>query len=116
MTRIERFTPIQRLLHFLLILTFVTQSVTGVARMYITTDWGQALASLFGGYHSAIYIHKLVGLLMLILFCANTIYLLTRVDWRRFPRCLYGPDSLLPRLEDAGQTVQHTGWLIGRAG
>jgi hypothetical protein len=31
----------------------------------------------------------------------------------QLPKKLYGPDSLLPRLEDLGQALQHVGWIIG---
>lgn len=115
MTRIKRFTPVQRLFHLALMLSFAIQSVTGVARMYISTEWGQSLASLFGGYKGLLDIHKQVGLFMLVLFGIHVVYLLWIIDWRRFPRSIYGPDSILPRFEDLGQIFQHTGWLIGKA-
>ncbi len=115
MTRIKRFTPIQRLFHLALMLSFVIQAVTGIARIYITTDWGQVLASFFGGYNGTLEIHKYVGLFMLALFIVHAVYLLWIIDWRRFPRSVYGPDSILPRLEDLDQVVQHSGWLIGKA-
>jgi len=115
MTRIKRFTPIQRLFHLALMLSFAIQAVTGVARIYIPTEWGQSLASLFGGYNGALEIHKYVGLFMLALFAVHAVYLLWIIDWRRFPRSIYGPDSILPRLEDLDQVFQHSWWLIGKA-
>jgi len=115
MTRIKRFSPVQRLFHLALMLSFAIQAVTGVARIYISTEWGQSLASLFGGYNGALEIHKYVGLFMLALFIVHAVYLLWIIDWRRFPRSIYGPDSILPRLEDLDQVVQHSWWLIGKA-
>ncbi len=115
MVRIKRFTPIQRLFHLALLLFFVIQALTGVTLIYISTEWGQSLASLFGGYYGVRDIHKQVGLFMLALFGLHAVYLLWIIDWRRFPRSLYGPDSILPRLEDLRQMFQHTGWLIGKA-
>lgn len=115
MIRIKRFTPIQRLFHLALMLSFATQAATGVIRLYIVTEWGQSLASLFGGYSGVLDIHKKVGLFMAALFGLHVIYLLWIIDWRRFPRSIYGPDSILPRWEDLGQMFQHLGWLIGKA-
>ncbi|MBC8247727.1 MAG: cytochrome b/b6 domain-containing protein [Deltaproteobacteria bacterium] len=115
MTRIKRFSPIQRLFHLALMLSFAIQAVTGVVRIYISTEWGQSLASLMGGYSGALEIHKYVGLFMLFLFVVHAVYLLWIIDWRRFPRSIYGPDSILPRLEDLDQMVQHSWWLIGKA-
>jgi cytochrome b subunit of formate dehydrogenase len=38
---------------------------------------------------------------------------LLRIDWRRFPKSILGPDSLLPRKEDFGQALHHAGWILG---
>ena len=111
--RIKRFTPAQRVFHLLLMLSFVTQSATGLAQMYIGTPWGRFLASLFGGSQQALYIHYRVGVFMIALLCIHVLYIFIRIDWKRFPKSVYGPDSLLPRKEDLGQTIQHVGWLLG---
>jgi len=46
-TRIRRFSPLQRLFHLFLMLTFLTQASTGLARMFIETRWGKNLAGFF---------------------------------------------------------------------
>lgn len=113
MKRIKRFTPAQRLFHLILMLSFVFQSVSGLARMYVGTEWGLSLANLFGGFQEALILHKWVGLFMLTGFGVHLLYLLIKIDWRRFPKSVYGPDSLLPRLEDASQALQHAKWMVG---
>jgi cytochrome b subunit of formate dehydrogenase len=50
---------------------------------------------------------------MLALLAVHVLYVLLRIDWRRFPKSIYGPDSLLPRREDLGQALQHAGWILG---
>jgi cytochrome b subunit of formate dehydrogenase len=113
MTRIKRFTAAQRLFHLLLMLSFVSQATTGLSMMYIEIDWGRSLAAFFGGYKGALNFHKLGGLFMLVLFIFHALYMLIKIDWQRFPKSVYGPDSLLPRSEDFGQALQHVGWLLG---
>jgi cytochrome b subunit of formate dehydrogenase len=113
--KIKRFTPFQRLFHVLLMLSFITQGTTGLSRMYIETRWGSSLASFFGGYQGALTVHRWAGLFMLVLFSVHVLYVLANVNWRRFPKSVYGPDSLLPRLEDLFQSVQHVGWFLGMA-
>ena len=110
---IRRFTPVQQLSHLLLVLSFITQAATGLSRMYIETHWGRFLASLFGGYERALAVHKWGGIFMLALFCAHVIYVLVKIDWRQFPRSIFGPDSLLPRWTDVCQALQHLGWFLG---
>lgn len=50
---------------------------------------------------------------MLLAFVVHLLYILISIDWRRLPGSIYGPDSLLPRLEDLGQAIKHVGWIIG---
>jgi cytochrome b subunit of formate dehydrogenase len=113
MARIKRFTPAQRLFHLLLMLFFLIQAATGLARLYSATNWGRFLVSFFGGTSKALAIHWWVGLFMLALLAVHVLYVLISVDWRRFPKSVYGPDSLLPRKEDLVQALQHAGWLLG---
>ena len=111
--RLLRFSPTQRLFHIGLVVTFLIQSATGLARMYMETGWGQALGRAFGGYDNARTVHIYVGIIMLCGLAAKTVYLLTRVDWKRFPASLFGPDSLIPRPVDVVQFFQHIGWMLG---
>ena len=113
--RIRRFSLGQRLFHFLLMLSFLTQAATGLSRMYIETQWGRSLASFFGGYQWALTIHKWVGVFMLVLFGVHLIYVLRKIEWRRLPKSLIGPDTLLPRWSDVRQALQHVGWFLGRS-
>lgn len=113
--RLRRFTLIQRIFHVLLMISFLVQAATGTARMFIETAWGQSLASVFGGYDGCLSVHKPVGLFMLVLFGLHILYVLVQINWRKFPRALYGPDSLLPRLADLSQFLRHVAWFFGLA-
>ncbi len=110
-TRIRRFTPVQQLFHLLLILTFMTQAATGLARLFIETSWGKWLAWLFGGYEACRTIHIYVGIFMICLFVLHVFYVLAKFNWKE----PYGPDSLLPRFKDVKDFFQHVGWFFGIA-
>lgn len=109
MTRIRRFTPVQRLFHLLLMLSFLTQAATGLSRLYIETGWGRSLAAWFGGFEGALAVHKWVGLFMIALFLLHLLYLLVTIKGRYFA----GPDTLLPRPKDVGDFFRHVGWFFG---
>ena len=111
--RIKRFSPLQRIFHLLLMLSFLTQGATGLSRMYIETSWGKWLSLLFGGYESALKVHKFVGIFMVCGFLIHILYLLFKIDWTNFPGSLLGPDSLLPQLKDVKEFFQHIGWFLG---
>ena len=112
-TRIIRFSPLQRLFHVLLMLSFLTQGATGLSRMYVETPWGRALGSVFGGYESALAVHKRVGIFMICGFMVHILYLLSKVNWRKFPRSLFEPDSLVPQPRDVKDFFRHVGWFVG---
>ena len=112
--RIRRFSLSQRLFHFLLMLSFLTQAATGFSRLFIETNWGQSLASFFGGYQSALIVHERVGIFMLALFGAHLLYITRKIPWRRLSVYLKGPDSLLPQWVDLRLAFQHVCWFFGR--
>ncbi|MBC15957.1 MAG: cytochrome C [Desulfovibrio sp.] len=107
--RLKRFTPTQKAFHALLMLSFLIQSVTGMARMYIETSWGQMLANTLGGYDNSLVIHKAVGIFMLILFVCHLIYAIFIL----FTRKLDKEDSLMPGRKDLRQFLSHMRWMIG---
>lgn len=111
--RLSRFTPVMRLWHFALIIIFMLMTVTGLAWMYIETPWGQTLASWFGGYQLTVEIHKIAGLVLLAGFALHVIYVLTKVDWSKFPGSLFGPDMLTMTFGDVGKIFKHIGWIFG---
>lgn len=111
--RIRRFSPVQRLFHLFLLITFLIQSMTGLSRMYIETAWGRALSRCLGGYENARDIHIYVGLSMLCVFLIHAIYLIIKIDWKKIHHSLLGPDSLVPALIDIRRIFQHMAWFIG---
>ena len=111
--RIRRFNAVDRLFHLFLMLTFLTQSATGFSRLFYTTSWGKALGQAFGGYETSVNIHKSVGVVMIFGFLIHTVYLISRVNWKNLPKSVFGPDSLVPNLDDARNLWQGIRWFFG---
>ncbi|GAB6056969.1 formate dehydrogenase subunit gamma [Desulfonatronum parangueonense] len=112
-TRIKRFTLTQRLFHLVLMITFLIQAATGLARMYHETSWGQGVGYLFGGFDASLTVHIYVGIFMIVAFLVHVIYALFKMKWRPFPSALFGPDSLMPRFSDMKQFFLHLRWIFG---
>lgn len=113
--RIKRFTPVQRLFHLGLMLTFLIQGATGLGRMYIETNWGKYIAWCFGGYETSLVVHKVVGFIMLAGFAVQGLYILSKVDFKRLPWCLLDPDSIIPGPRDGINALKHVLWMLGLA-
>ena len=111
--RIRRFNTVDRLFHLFLMVTFLTQSATGFSRLFFTTSWGKALSDVFGGYEATLNIHKTAGVVMMVGFAIHTAYLLTRVNWQNLPKSIFGPDSLVPNLDDARNFFKGLRWFLG---
>ena len=103
---LKRFTRIQRLYHFFLMLTFLIQAGTGFSRLFITTNFGRSLSGVFGGYETAIFIHFWVGVLMIAGFVVHSIYLIWNINWQNPLKSIMGPDSLVLNLKDAQHLFQ----------
>jgi cytochrome b subunit of formate dehydrogenase len=110
---IKRYNRVQRLFHLVIIIVFLLQAGTGFSRLFITTDFGRYLTRLFGGYDTAILIHFWGGIAMVTVFTLHVIYLLAKVNWRKWEISIFGPDSLVPNLEDARHLLERVLWFSG---
>jgi cytochrome b subunit of formate dehydrogenase len=110
---VERFSPGARWMHTLLVTCFMVLSVTGIAWMYIETDFGKAMAWPFGGIDGALWIHRLFGLVLVITFTAHIVYL-ARTALVGRSNALSGPDSLVWTWKDFSAMFQHIAWLLGK--
>jgi cytochrome b subunit of formate dehydrogenase len=113
-TKIKRFTTPDRLFHVALLVTFITQTITGLGRLYFPTSWGKSVCSLFGGYESTTSVHIWVGIFMIAVFLVHVVYALTRVLWRGGKAGLSNPDYLTPSFRDLRQWWQSLRCLFGR--
>jgi len=113
--KLRRFSVTHRLWHLGLIVIFMTLSVTGIAWMYLETPWGKSVAGWFGGWENTLEIHKIAGLVMLAGFAGHILYMLYKIDWKRFPGSLLGPDTLVFQWVDIKGFFKHLGWIFGLA-
>ena len=112
-TRIKRFSRTDRIFHLILMLTFLAQSATGFGRLFFHTPWGKTLCGIFGGYETATLIHHWVGGIMIAGFLVHCLLLAAKMDWRHPVKSIFGPDSLVPNLQDAKHLWQRILWFFG---
>lgn len=113
-SHVHRLNTTEALFHTVLVITFMILSITGLAWMMIESPLGQALASLFGDYHGAILIHRIVGLVMLAFFVLHIVYLASRVDWSNPVKSFASPGSIAWKPSDFKNFWQHLLWVLGR--
>ncbi len=60
----RRFKPYQRLMHAILMFTFIGCSLSGLPLLFPYTGWAEGLVRLFGGFEGAALVHRVCAALV----------------------------------------------------
>jgi cytochrome b subunit of formate dehydrogenase len=113
----QRFSRLNRGLHALMIVSFMTLALTGLTLKFSYTAWASVLSHLFGGFETAGNVHRAAATLMLAIFAAHLVDLVRLKNreyggsWRAL---LFGPDTMLPTLKDLRDFRDTMRWFVGR--
>ncbi|MEY4386116.1 MAG: hypothetical protein RLY20_1399 [Verrucomicrobiota bacterium] len=124
-----RFVPFERFLHFLVVTSFLLLVITGMPLKFYYTDWAKTIFAVLGGAESARMLHRFGALVTFLYFglhvasltigaWANRGFLRDpatgKVHFKRFFTALFGPDSMVPTLQDWHDFVAHNKWFFGK--
>lgn len=110
----RRFTWAERVMHALLMLSFVGCALSGLPLLYSAKPWAVELAHLLGGFQAAGAIHRVSAFVMLSTFACHLLLLFRRALARRdFLGLVWGPDSLVPQPQDAIDMYRNFKWFVG---
>jgi len=110
-----RFDRYDRLLHGLLMASFLGLSLTGLPLLFAEERWALRMARLLGGYGVTGLLHRFFASLLIACFLFHLARLLHKVYVRKQRGILWGPDSLVPQPRDVVQMLQHFRWFVGLA-
>jgi cytochrome b subunit of formate dehydrogenase len=124
-----RFTPFDRFLHFLVVTSFLLLVITGMPLKFYYTDWAKTLFDIIGGAQSARALHRF-GAMVTFLYFALHLFDLIKTCWsnrgsvrnpetgkfelRRFFGAVFGPDSMVPTMQDLREFIAHQKWFFGK--
>jgi len=111
-----RFSRLNRTLHVVMIVTFMSLALTGMTLKFSYTAWAGTLSHLLGGYESAGYIHRLAAVLMVGIFILHINDLVRRkkkesLSWKAL---VTGPDTMMPTKRDLTDLIGSLRWFLGR--
>ena len=127
--RFTRFTPFERFLHLLVVTSFLLLVITGMPLKFYYTEWAKAIFSLLGGAEVARSLHHFGAIVTFTYFGLHLIELAGslwrrrralrdpatgRFALRRLWGALFGPDSMVPALQDWRDFIAHQKWFFGR--
>ena len=112
--RVLRFERYERVLHGLLMLSFLGLSLTGLPLLFAEAGWGARMVAVVGGYGVTSVLHRLFAVLLIAVFVAHLARVLQKLYVRKELGILWGPDSLVPQPRDVVQMAQHFRYFVGR--
>ena len=109
-----RFDRYHRVLHGLLMLSFLGLALTGLPLLFNEAPWAAVLARVFGGFHTAGILHRTFAALLITVFSAHVFRLLYRLFVNKELFILWGPASMTPQPRDLVEMLRHMRWFLGR--
>lgn len=110
-----RFSRLNRILHVLMIVSFLTLSLTGMTLKFSYTGWARFLSRVFGGFESAGYLHRFAAVIMIIVFITHIIdiFRLRKKEFTSWKALLTGRNSMLFNRKDWEDLKNSFKWFIG---
>jgi cytochrome b subunit of formate dehydrogenase len=112
----QRFTRLNRVLHIIMIVSFMSLALTGMTLKFSYTGWAATLSRLFGGFETAGYIHRVAAVFMFGIFIVHLtdLWRQARRSHTSLRKLLFGPDTMLPTKKDLKDFVGSLKWFLGR--
>ena len=114
--RIRRFTPLQRILHILMVVSFLLLALTGMLVKFSNNDWAQFMVGIFGSIETASYLHRFAALLLFGVFITHIVDLfrMKKRHYSSWKQLLFGKDSMLPNKKDWEDLKGSIKWFISK--
>jgi cytochrome b subunit of formate dehydrogenase len=124
-----RFVPFERLLHFMMVSSFLLLVITGMPLKFYYTDWAKVVFAIIGGPDTARMLHRFGAVITFIYFSLHVTSLVGKawkgrkslrnpvdgkLHWSRLGKVVFGPDSMVPSMQDWHDLVAHNKWFFGK--
>jgi cytochrome b subunit of formate dehydrogenase len=112
--QVRRFGPWWRLGHLLFAVSLMLLTLTGMSLMYAETAWAPVVMKLLGGPKVAGIVHRVNAVIFTGVFVVHLVYIAVHIGrrWKTFK--WFGPDSLIPSLQDLKDVIAMFKWFFGR--
>jgi len=112
----RRFNRLQRMLHGMVIVSFLTLAVTGMTLNFSYDPWAQWIAPALGGFQSAGTLHRMGAFLTFFYFSRHLVDLFSRrkasgKSWKEF---IFGADGMMFNKRDMVEASGTLKWFVGR--
>jgi cytochrome b subunit of formate dehydrogenase len=124
-----RFVPFERLLHFMMVSSFLLLVITGMPLKFYYTAWARVVFAIIGGPDTARMLHRFGAVITFIYFSLHVMSLIGK-GWKgrkslrdpadgklhpaRLWHVVFGPDTMVPSIRDWHDLVAHNKWFFGK--
>jgi cytochrome b subunit of formate dehydrogenase len=111
-----RFTNLNRALHVVMVVSFLSLALTGMTLKFAYTNWAAILSHVFGGFETAGYIHRVAAFAMITIFIVHLVDINRRRkrEFGSWKKMLFGPDTMLFTKKDLKDLIGNLKWFIGK--
>jgi len=124
-----RFTPFERFLHLMMVTSFLVLVITGMPLKFYYTDWAKMMFRWLGNAEVARTLHHYAAVVTFAYFVLHVSSLVRnfwkgrsalrdpatgKVTLRRAWTLVFGPDSMVPSVQDWRDFVAHQKWFFGK--
>jgi cytochrome b subunit of formate dehydrogenase len=111
--RVKRFGIMERILHFLMALAFLTLAGTGLPLKYAHSDMATWLVNNVIGFEKAALLHRIAAFTMGIVFFTHIVKIIYKAFVKKEKGMFSGVNSLVPRWQDFKDFFNHIAYFIG---
>jgi cytochrome b subunit of formate dehydrogenase len=111
-----RFSRKQRIMHLVMLLSFFTLALTGMALKFSYMDWAYILSQMLGGHEAMAVLHRIgaVALIGLFVYHLRDVFKAKRSSGKSWLGFISDRNSLMFNLDDVKQFWQSVRWFFGR--
>ena len=111
----ERFSRLNRAMHVIMIVSFISLALTGMTLKFSYTKWASVLSHLLGGFETAGYIHRTAAAAMVGIFITHLtdVYRRKRREQTPWKEMLLGPKSMMFGRKDLSDFIGSIKWFLG---
>jgi cytochrome b subunit of formate dehydrogenase len=112
----ERFSRVHRLMHLVMLVSFFTLALTGMALKFSYMGWALVLSRMLGGFATMGILHRIaaVALLALFVFHLSQVWKGRKASGKSWLAYIFDKNSLMFNLTDIRQIFQSIKWFFGR--
>ncbi len=111
--RVKRFGTFERLMHLGMVVSFLTLASTGLPLKYSHSQIANWFVHNVIGFQMAATLHRVAAILLIFIFFIHLYRIFYKAFIQRQKGVFFGPDSLMPNMQDFKDFFNHIAYFIG---